>query len=85
MNKAVRFEPTPGTVYENKGGGTYRCVDSWQDVSEDPSWHCPLRWNARMVNTKSGWSIEARGLWLYPDGTIEWDYSTGGRFEEVAK
>ena len=42
-----------------------------------------LSYCARMINTKTGWTLTAHGLVQYEDGTIEWDYSTGGYFGEV--
>ncbi len=35
---------------------------------------------ARMQNTASGWMLLAHGTQMYPDGTIEWNYSTEGHF-----
>ena len=68
--KIIRpFLPTVGEVYKNKGGGTYRCVKiySIRDV--------------RMINVNSGWEFTAHTIQRYPDGTIEWDYSTDGRWK----
>lgn len=59
---------TPGKEYKNRGGGTFRCIRK-----------TPYGWY--MQNTKSRWSFVAHVITLYEDGTIEWDYSTGGRFE----
>ena len=36
-----------------------------------------------MKNIKSGWTFMAHGIGIYIDSRIDWDYSTGGRFEEV--
>lgn len=40
--------------------------------------------NAR-VRTMGGWDMLIHGYHLYDDNTVDWDYSTGGRFiyEEV--
>lgn len=75
--KGKRFKPVTGTVYTNKGGGTFLCDDVWEN--DTPS----LSYYARMTNTKSGWTFIAHGLVQYEDGAIEWDYSTGGRWGEV--
>lgn len=72
-----RFMPTPGTVYINKGGGAYLCGVVWKNDTQDPS-YC-----ASMTNIKSGWTFIAHGITQYTDGSIEWDYSTGGRFGEI--
>lgn len=37
-------------------------------------------YSAWLVNTESGWAFWARGTRMYEDGTIEWNYSSGGRF-----
>lgn len=67
-----RFRPTVDSVYENAGGGLYRC----QYVSSDGSF-------AWMQNTVSGWSCRCIGIVRYEDGTIEWDYSLHGHFEKL--
>lgn len=38
-----------------------------------------------MRNIATGWTLKAHGCGVYPDGTIDWDYSTNGYFanEEV--
>ena len=75
MAKYVKL--TPGEVYRNRNGGEYRCITpahlDYPDGEE------------RMVNVKTGWTIRAHGVQIYPDGTIEWDYSTGGYFDETEK
>ena len=58
----------PGRMYRNRGGGTYRCIAGAGDAV------------ARMQNTASGWMLLAHGIQMYPDGTIEWNYSTEGHF-----
>ena len=35
-----------------------------------------------MVRMSDGWSFTAHGLHQYEDGTVEWNYSTGGAFRE---
>ncbi len=59
---------TEGKVYRNRNGGDYLC-------------RIVLRDGAILVNTASGWQLEAHTITRYDDGTIEWDYSTGGHFE----
>lgn len=61
------FIPEEGKTYRNAGGSTYRCERAYSTM-------------ARMVNTKSGWSLLAHGCRIYFDGSIEWDYSTDGHF-----
>ena len=70
-----RFAPQMGEEYENAGGGRYLCTRSWDEDT----------WTARFMNTASGWTCLAHGIVRYEDGTIEWDYSTGGHFEKIRK
>lgn len=67
-----KFTPIPGNIYRNRGGGEYRCLESRMDIS----------YQAVMQNTASGWTLQAHGCGIYPDGTIDWDYSTKGHFEK---
>lgn len=63
------FELTAGATYKNRNGLTYKCV---RRAGTD-------RFVLR--STSSGWTFTAAAITAYEDGTIEWDYSTGGRFE----
>lgn len=36
-----------------------------------------------MRNTVTGWTMVVHGCGMYPDGTIDWDYSSGGKFEDL--
>ena len=69
-----RFIPSVDRIYENAGGGRYRCQMPLGD-----------RCDAWMQNTASGWTLLAHGIVRYEDGTIEWDYSTRGHFEEIRR
>jgi hypothetical protein len=64
------FSPVTGELYENAGGGRYRCLRA--DHTE-----------ASFINVASGWLLRAHGCGIYQDGKIDWDYSTGGCFAEV--
>ena len=59
--------PTVGRIYRNEAGGDFRCIDSWRE-------------EAVLQNIQSGWTFFAHGIGRYDDGTIDWDYSTGGSF-----
>lgn len=61
-----RFTPEIGTIYLNRNGSEYICTA----VHETGG--------AVMERLKDGYSLNAHGLLMYDDGTIEWDYSTGG-------
>lgn len=63
-----------GKTYKNRGGGTFRCLQVGGFLRPG---------DARMQNTASGWTMDAHCVTMYEDGSIEWDYSTGGRFEEM--
>lgn len=67
----VKFTPTEGEIYENAGGGHYLCLTVLSD------------WEAKVQNTVSGWTCYAHGIVRYDDGTIEWDYSSGGHFKAL--
>lgn len=77
MSKEIKgrtpFSPEPGKIYElaSPSGGRFLC-QRLQYGSQ---------FNAWMINVRSGWSFLAHGVGIYPDGRIDWDYSTDGRFE----
>ncbi len=58
----------PGCVYTNHNGSDYLC----KSIPDDNS--------AVMERVKDGWTLIAHGIQKYGDGTIEWDYSTGGHW-----
>lgn len=68
--KRERITPEEGKVYTNKGGGEFLCLTSYHGG------------DACMRNVKSGWTFMAHGVQQYENGTIEWDYSTGGHFDK---
>ena len=59
--------PTKNRIYQNKGGGSYKCLKSSSE-------------HTVFVNTCSGWTFNAHNVRMYEDGKIEWDYSEGGHF-----
>lgn len=68
----TKFTPKRGGTYRNAGGGIFRCLREGYTTGE-----------ATMQNVKSLWTFQAHGCGIYEDGTMDWDYSTGGYFEEV--
>ena len=74
LNTAVKAQRTTlqmGKTYQLRNSkATYYCL-------------CANDGNAKLIHTKTGWSLTAHGTILHPDGTIEWDYSTDGKFETV--
>lgn len=67
-----RITPEQGKVYKNKGGGEFLCIRGFDG-------------NAIMQNIASGWTFKANGVIQYEDGSVEWDYSTGGHFERLKR
>lgn len=85
IDKGQPLTPTVGQVYINRGGGRYLCRALVTD-------HGTQYFNAAgsssstvgiFRNVETGWTFTAKGVIQYVDGTIEWDHSTDGRFEEV--
>jgi len=68
----TKFTPEVGQIYRNQGGGTFRCLEVAGSLGE---------YKAFMQNVKSLWTFLASGCGMYEDGTIDWDYSTGGHFD----
>lgn len=66
-----KFIPAKGETYDNEGGGRYLCLDAYGA-------------NAWFRNINSGWTFVAHNCHLYPDGSIDWDYSSHGRFENAS-
>lgn len=66
-----RITPVGGKVYENAGGGRYLCTSHWSSSERS----C-------FMNIDSGWELTAHNVVQYDDGTIEWDYSTDGGFND---
>lgn len=69
--QSTPFQPEENAVYRNAGGGEYLCTSAYGTTE------------AHMVNIVSGWSFLAHGCRRYPDGSIEWDYSTDGGFGPI--
>ena len=74
--------PTVGQTYINRNGGEYLCTgnlfyenDTQRQRSISMGEHV-----AFMERVKDGWSLADHGVIECEDGTIEWNYSTGGHF-----
>lgn len=85
IDKGLPFSPAIGQVCVNRGGGRYRCLSAGTGYG-------PVYFNAAggsssisavFRNVKSGWTFTAKGVIRYVDGSIEWDHSSDGLFEEV--
>lgn len=64
------FKPTEGAIYRKRGGGSFICVKPFAAGI------------ATMQNVASGWTLEAHGIVLYDDASIDWMYSSGEHFEK---
>lgn len=71
--RAKRIIPQEGAVYENRNGWRYLCVASPTEKDTDDA--------ATMQRVSDGWTLKAHNVYLYPDGTVEWDFSTDGHWE----
>ena len=69
------FTPQPGAEYRNQGGGVFDCIGTADPEHADAF---------IMRNKASGWTFYAHGIGIYDDGSIDWDYSSGGRFGSVS-
>ena len=63
-----RLYPEIGRTYTNHNGNDYIC-------RAIPEYGCAV-----MERLKDNWVLVAHGICQYDDGTIEWDYSTGGHW-----
>ena len=70
----TKFFPIKGSIYQNKGGGTFICLSDAVDTF--------IGSQADMINAASGWRFDAHGIGIYDDGTIDWDFSLLGRFDK---
>lgn len=84
IDRGQRMEPAIGQVYTNRGGGQYRCIEK---ASVGPTFYNSeggfSNASAVFQHIESGWTFTAKGIVQYIDGTIEWDHSINGRFEQV--
>ena len=72
-NSRKAFMPEAGGIYENEGGGIFRCLGAAHWIYDA----------VIMQNVISGWTFKAHGVGIYKDGRIDWDYSTDGYFAEA--
>ena len=57
---------TIGNIYTNRNGSKYRCK-----AMKEPGCYV-------MQRIKDNWTLEAHIITQYEDGSIEWDFSSGG-------
>ena len=72
--KRARFTPSAGETFTLKDSNQiYKCIKTTGIQT------------AIMQNKETRWTLEAHGLAYYEDGSIDWDFSTGGHFEGKEK
>lgn len=67
------FVPTTGCTYRNRNGNEYRCTGVLESIH-------PSETLAYFTRVSDEWNLTAHGPQIYEDGTIEWNYSTGGHW-----
>lgn len=78
-----RITPEIGKEYEHKISGTFRCLSIDNEMSL--SLNGVSGKSAVLQNTETGWTFLAHGVNMYENGTIDWEFSTQGRFERLPK
>lgn len=76
--------PVVGQVYRNRNDREYCCLSNTSYPNEEAVQKTLAlgEHQVNMVRMSDGWSFTAHGLHQYEDGTVEWNYSTGGAFRE---
>lgn len=69
------FIPVVNRVYTNRNNKQYRCTGFVEGS-------CPWETVAYFTRLSDGWNLTAHGPQIYEDGTIEWNYSTGGHWPQ---
>lgn len=74
--------PTVNKIYVNRNGKKYRCTGNLSYPCEEKKRRSVEmgRHIAYMERVKDKWTFFAHGVIQYADGTIDWNYSTNGRF-----
>ena len=76
--------PVVGQIYKNRNGRECCCLSNASYPNGETAQKALARGEHQtgMVRMSDGWSFTAHGLHQYEDGTVEWNYSTGGAFRE---
>ncbi len=72
MDNREKIVCRTGDEFEHRSGGKYICVAEDLTPNNAPT----------LKNLSSGWIFQAHGVGRYDNGTIDWDYSTGGQFDD---
>lgn len=73
--KSHYITPEVGRIYTLRGGGDYECL-SVTDADRVKQGEC----SAVFLRVSDGWKSTVHGLQKSDNGTVEWDYSTGGHW-----
>ncbi len=65
------FTPVEGQTYLNNNGINYTCIEV-------------LGQGKAIMRSESGWTCTCNGIRKLDNDTIEWDYSTGGKFAKTS-
>ena len=76
---SIRFKLVKGSEYVLHDVGSYTSRFLVVDVYPEDNYS---RYNSVLRSVYSGWTFIAHGTNIYEDGTIDWDFSTNGRFEK---
>ena len=71
---------TKGIVYRQRDGTEYLCTESIARYHQCMG--ALLTCRAVLERISDGYTITAHGTQMEADGTIHWDYSTGGRWPQ---
>ena len=63
------FCPDYGEFYQALNGQVFECVDPAPKIS-----------GTILQNVKTGWRFVAKGVGIYENGKIDWDYSQSGHY-----
>lgn len=72
MDNREKIVCRTGDVFEHRSGVKFVCIAEDLTPTNAPT----------LKNLSSGWTFQAHGVGRYDDRTIDWDYSTGGYFDE---
>lgn len=73
--KSHYITPEVGQIYTLRSGGEYKCL-SVSDADRVEQGEC----SAVFLRVSDGWESTVHGLQKSDNGTVEWDYSTGGHW-----
>lgn len=77
MENRTEFMPVPGKVYENIGGGTYRCLNYATYTSRMGHTEIlPVMQNVCDAGNGTYWTLYAHNVRMYDNGKIDWAFST---------